>query len=53
MKVKVLVSVAGVGFSYSPGEVVEDMPKERAEEFIRIGYAEEVKAARRATAKKK
>ena len=42
MKVKVLVSVAGVDFSYSPNEVV-DMPQKRAEEFIRIGHAEEIK----------
>ena len=41
IKVKVLVSVAGVGFSYSPGEVVL-MPEERAAEFLRIGYAEKV-----------
>lgn len=42
MKVKILVSVAGIGFSYSPGEVV-DLPRDRAEEFLRIGFAEKIK----------
>ena len=43
MKIKILVSVAGADFSYSPGEVA-DMPRKRAEEFIRIGHAEEIKS---------
>ena len=42
MKVKVLVSVAGVDFSYAPDEVVV-MPQERAKEFIKAGFVEEVK----------
>lgn len=52
MKVKILVSVAGLEFSYGPGDVV-DIPKDRAEEFIRIGYATPIEIKRKPATKRK
>lgn len=42
MRVEILSSVAGNGFSYKKGDVVE-LDIAMAEDFIRAGYAKEVK----------
>lgn len=42
MKVRFLISLSGIGFSFTVGEVVEIDPT-FAEELINAGYAEESK----------
>lgn len=42
MKVKFLTAVAGKDFVYNSGEVIS-LPAAEAEEYIRLGRAEEVK----------
>jgi len=41
MKVRILVSIAGLDFSYVPGQVV-DMPSDKAAAWISGGNAEKV-----------
>ena len=42
MKVKILVSMAGKDFVYQAGAVL-DLPPGEADEYIRLGRAEEIK----------
>ena len=44
MNVKILKGVAGVGFSYAPGDVVVDMPPKIAKDLVEAGYAVELKS---------
>ena len=38
LKIKVLVAIAGIDFSYYPGQIA-DVRKSIAEEWVQIGYA--------------
>lgn len=42
IKVEILVSVAGVGFAYKKGDIVE-LSIEQSQDFIKAGYAKEAK----------
>jgi len=53
MQVKINTSIAGAGFSYSPGEVVEVPDDEEAQRWCAAGHATAVdKQARKPKAKK-
>lgn len=42
MKIKMLTSMAGVGFALAIGEVTDRFSKKEAKRFIDVGFAEEV-----------
>lgn len=50
MKVKILVSIAGLDFSFSAGQIVA-VSKELGEDLVRAGHAEQV--TERAISRKK
>lgn len=53
MQVKINTSIAGAGFSYSPGEVVEIEDKDEAQRWCDAGHATPLdKVARKPKAKK-
>lgn len=43
MKIKILASIAGPGFSFRPGDAA-DIDSATAKDLIRAGYAKEAKA---------
>lgn len=47
MKVKMITSIAGRDFSFSPGDVTDRFSDAEALRFIAAGYCEEVKAEKK------
>ena len=53
MKIKMLVSMAGVDFALSPGDETDRFPDDEAKHLVEVGYAVPVAAEKRETATKK
>tara|TARA_B100001057_G_scaffold475722_1_gene542824 strand:+ start:1591 stop:1755 length:165 start_codon:yes stop_codon:yes gene_type:complete len=52
MRIKMLTSVSGDGFSHAPGEEGTGIPEGERQNYIDAGYAEEIAEPKKTSAKK-